>query len=196
MRSGLTRALAALIVFVPGTAFAHTGAGHMHGFADGFTHPLGGLDHILAMVTVGVLAWQLGGRAIWLLPASFVALMAIGGLLALGGGSLPWVEVGIAASVIVFGAMVTLGTKAPLALAMGIVGAFAIFHGHAHGTEMPIAASGAAYGLGFVLATALLHVAGIALGFLIGRISYAPLAYRLGGGSVALAGVGILAHII
>ena len=88
MRPGLTRTLAALIVLVPGTAFAHTGAGHMHGFADGFTHPLGGLDHILAMVTVGVLAWQLGGRAIWLLPASFVALMAIGGLLALGGGSL------------------------------------------------------------------------------------------------------------
>src|SRR5437870_894868 len=124
MRSALTRALAALVALAPTAAFAHTGAGYMHGFADGFAHPLGGLDHILAMVTVGVLAWQLGGRAIWLLPASFVALMAIGGVLGLGGGSLPWVEVAIAASVIVFGTMVTLGTKAPLALAMGIVGAF------------------------------------------------------------------------
>src|SRR5437870_8012479 len=124
MRSALTRTFDALIILAPSAAFAHPGAGYAHGFTDGFAHPLGGLDHILAMVTVGVLAWQLGGRAIWLLPASFVALMAIGGLLALGGGSLPWVEVGIAASVIVFGTMVTLGTKAPLALAMGIVGAF------------------------------------------------------------------------
>ena len=159
-------------------------------------HPLGGLDHILAMVTVGVLAWQLGGRAIWLLPASFLALMVVGGVLALAGGSLPWVEVGIAASVIVFGIMITLGTKAPLALAMGIVGLFAVFHGHAHGTEMPITASGAAYGAGFVLATALLHAAGIALGYIIGRISHEQLAYRLAGCGVVLAGVGILAHAI
>ena len=196
MRSGPTRILAILLTLVPTAAFAHTGAGYAHGFADGLVHPLGGLDHILAMVTVGVLAWQLGGRAIWLLPASFLALMVVGGVLALAGGSLPWVEVGIAASVIVFGIMITLGTKAPLALAMGIVGLFAVFHGHAHGTEMPITASGAAYGLGFVLATALLHAAGIALGYLIGRISHEQLAYRLAGCGVVLAGVGILAHAI
>jgi len=196
MRSGPTRILAILLTLVPTAAFAHTGAGYAHGFADGLVHPLGGLDHILAMVTVGVLAWQLGGRAIWLLPASFLALMVVGGVLALAGGSLPWVEVGIAASVIVFGIMITLGTKAPLALAMGIVGLFAVFHGHAHGTEMPITASGAAYGAGFVLATALLHAAGIVLGYLIGRISNKQLAYRLGGCAVVLAGVGILAHTI
>jgi urease accessory protein len=196
MRSGPTRILAILLTLVPTAAFAHTGAGYAHGFADGLVHPLGGLDHILAMVTVGVLAWQLGGRAIWLLPASFLVLMGVGGVLALAGGSLPWVEVGIAVSVIVFGIMITLGTKAPLALAMGIVGLFAVFHGHAHGTEMPITASGAAYGAGFVLATALLHAAGIALGYLIGRISHEQLAYRLAGCGVVLAGVGILAHAI
>jgi urease accessory protein len=196
MRSGPTRILAILLTLVPTAAFAHTGAGYAHGFADGLVHPLGGLDHILAMVTVGVLAWQLGGRAIWLLPASFLALLVVGGVLALAGGSLPWVQVGIAASVIVFGIMVTLGTKAPLALAMGIVGLFAVFHGHAHGTEMPITASGAAYGAGFVLATALLHAAGVALGYLIGRISCKQLAYRLGGCGVVLAGVGLLAHAI
>ena len=200
MRSGPTRILAILLTLVPTAAFAHTGAGYAHGFADGLMHPLGGLDHILAIVTVGVLAWQLGGRAIWLLPASFLALMVVGGVLALAGGSSPWVQVGIqvgiAASVIVFGIMVTLGTKAPLALATGIVGLFAVFHGHAHGTEMPITASGAAYGAGFVLATALLHAAGIALGYLIGRISNKQLAYRLGGCAVVLAGVGILAHTI
>jgi urease accessory protein len=198
MRSALPRTLAAVLMLAPTTAFAHTGAGYAHGFADGFAHPLGGLDHILAMVTVGVLAWQLGGRATWLVPASFVSLMAIGGTFGIAGEPLPWVELGIAASVIVLGAMVALGVKAPLAVAMGIVGLFAIFHGYAHGTEMPLDASGGVYAAGFMLATALLHVAGIALGFLIGRIGdlYGRLAYRLGGGLVALAGVGILAHVI
>jgi urease accessory protein len=198
MRSALPRTLAAVLMLAPTTAFAHTGAGYAHGFADGFAHPLGGLDHILAMVTVGILAWQLGGRAIWLVPASFVSLMAIGGIFGIAGEPLLWVELGIAASVIVLGAMVALGVKAPLAMAMGIVGLFAIFHGYAHGTEMPLDASGGVYAAGFMLATALLHVAGIALGFLIGRIgdSYGRLAYQLGGGLVALAGVGILAHVI
>src|ERR1700730_13839055 len=118
MRSALPRTLAAILILAPSTAFAHTGAGYTHGFADGFAHPLGGLDHVLAMVTVGILAWQLGGRAIWLLPASFVSLMALGGAFGIAGGSLPWAEVGIAASIIVFGAMVALGMRAPLALAM------------------------------------------------------------------------------
>jgi urease accessory protein len=198
MRSALPRTLAAVLMLAPTTAFAHTGAGYAHGFADGLAHPLGGLDHILAMVTVGILAWQLGGRAIWLVPASFVSLMAIGGTFGIAGEPLPWVELGIAASVIVLGAMVALRVKAPLAMAMGIVGLFAIFHGYAHGTGMPLDASGGAYAAGFMPATALLHVAGIALGFLIGRIgdAYGRLAYQLGGGLVALAGVGILAHVI
>src|ERR1700687_4809551 len=115
MRSALLRPLAAVLMLAPTAAFAHTGAGYAHGFADGFAHPLAGLDHILAMVTVGILAWQLCGRGIWLLPASFVSRMALGGAFGIAGGSLPWVEVGIAASVIVFGTMVALEMKAPLA---------------------------------------------------------------------------------
>jgi urease accessory protein len=198
MRSALPRTLAAVLMLVPTTAFAHTGAGYAHGFSDGFAHPLGGLDHVLAMITVGIFAWQLGGRAIWLLPASFVSLMALGGMFGIAGESWPWVELGIAASVIVLGTMVALGVKAPLAMATGIIGLLAIFHGYAHGAAMAPDASGGAYAAGFMLATALLHVAGIALGFLIGRIgvAYGRLAYQLGGGLVALAGVGILSHVI
>src|ERR1700736_5283684 len=101
MRSALLRILAAVLMLAPATAFAHTGAGYAHGFADGFAHPLDGLDHMLAMVPVGILAWQLGGRAIWLLPASFLSLMALAGTFGIAGESLPWVELGIAASVIV-----------------------------------------------------------------------------------------------
>ena len=158
MRHGLTTAVA--LALIPTTAFAHPGIGDAHGFVQGFAHPLGGLDHILAMVTVGIFAWQLGGRAIWLVPLSFVLAMAAGGVLAMLGVSVPLVELGIALSVVVLGAVVALGVKAPLAIAMGLVGLFAIFHGHAHGTEMPLDASGGAYGAGFVLATALLHIAG------------------------------------
>ena len=196
MRKGLT--IAAALTLVPTAAFAHPGLGDAHGFLQGFAHPLGGLDHILAMVTVGIFAWQLGGRALWLVPASFVLAMAIGGALGMLGVAVPFVELGIAVSVIVLGAVVALGVKTPLAIAMGLVGVFAVFHGHAHGTEMPLDAAGGAFGAGFVLATALLHVAGIALGVAIGRIgdAYGRAAYRLGGFLIALGGVGLLTHVI
>jgi urease accessory protein len=198
MRTALVRSLASAFALLPTAAFAHTGLGDGHDFIHGFAHPLGGLDHVLAMVTVGLFAWQLGGRALWLLPATFILLMAAGGLLGIAGVPVPFVELGIAASVIVLGAIVALGIKAPVAVAMGIVGLFAIFHGHAHGTEMPLDASGSSYAAGFMLATALLHAGGIAVGFLIGRIgdSYGRLMYRLAGGLVALAGVAILTHVI
>jgi urease accessory protein len=196
MRHRLTAAIA--LTLVPTAALAHPGIGDAHGFVQGFAHPLGGLDHVLAMVMVGIFAWQLGGRALWLVPATFVLAMATGGALAMLGIPVPLVELGIALSVIVLGAVVALGVKAPLAIAMGLVGLFAIFHGHAHGTEMPLDASGGAYGAGFVLATALLHVAGIALGVAIGRIGDADgrAAYRLGGAFVVLAGVALLTHAL
>ena len=196
MRTSLT--IAAALTLVPTAALAHPGIGEMHGFVHGFTHPLGGLDHILAMVTVGIFAWQLGGRALWLVPATFVLAMAIGGALAMTGVPVPMVETGIAASVIVLGAIVALGIKAPLAIAMGLVGLFAIFHGHAHGSETPLAAATGVYAGGFMLATALLHMTGIAIGAAIGRIgdAYGLATYRLGGGLVALAGVAILTHLI
>ena len=196
MRTGLT--ITAALTLIPTAALAHPGIGDAHGFAHGLAHPLGGLDHILAMVAVGIFAWQLGGRALWLVPATFILAMAAGATLAMAGFPVPQVELGIAASVIVLGAIVALGLDVPVAIAMGLVGLFAIFHGHAHGTEMPLDAGVGTYAAGFMLATALLHIGGIALGAAIGRIgeAYGLAAYRLGGGLVALAGVAILAHLI
>ena len=170
MRTGLTTAALTLI---PTAAFAHPGIGDAHGFVAGFAHPLGGLDHILAMVTVGIFAWQLGGRALWLVPATFILAMAVGGALGMAGVPVPFVELGIAASVIVLGAVVAFARKAPVAIAVGLVGVFAIFHGHAHGAEMPETASGFEYTLGFVLATAGLRGYGIGLGLVPGRMGEA-----------------------
>lgn len=190
--------LALLAAMAPSVAFAHTGVGDTAGFAHGFLHPLTGLDHVLAMVMVGVFAWQLGGRALWLVPATFVALMAVGGALGVAGIGVPFVEAGIALSVIVLGAIVALRIQAPVAVAMAVVGLFAIFHGHAHGSEMPESAAGLAYGLGFMLATALLHAAGVGLGFLIGWAAErkGPIVVRTAGAAAALAGVAILAGLV
>jgi len=190
-------ALTAVIALAPTAAMAHTGHGDASGFMHGFIHPVGGLDHVLAMVTVGLFAYQLGGRARLLVPASFVLVMALGGMLAMAGMTVPFVETGIALSVLVLGGIVALRLNAPVAIAMGLVGLFAIFHGYAHGAEMPVDASGAAYAAGFLAATALLHAAGLATGALISRIAATRgrLAYQLGGGAVALAGIALLAGI-
>jgi urease accessory protein len=198
MQTGLARALALTLALVPTSAFAHSGIGDGHGFGHGFAHPLGGLDHVLAMVTVGVLGWQLGGRALLLMPAIFVAVMAAGGMLAVAGAALPGVELGLAASVIALGALVALGAKAPLAIAMTLAGLFALFHGHAHGLEMPPTAAAASYGAGFLSATALLHGCGMALGALVGRIGGAPgrVAFRLGGTGIAIAGLALFAQVV
>jgi urease accessory protein len=192
-----TRSLVALLtmlaVLLPTAAVAHTGVGAAGGFGHGFWHPITGLDHVLAMVLVGVLAWQLGGRALWLVPASFVLVMAVGGALAVAGIAVPVVELGIALSVVVLGAAVALGIRAPVAVAMGIAGLFAVFHGYAHGAEMPGDASGLAYGVGFMIATALLHLGGLGLGCLVGAAGdrYGLVA-RSAGGLAALAGIAIL----
>lgn len=199
MSAKLLRSFAtAAALLAPTAAFAHTGVGGTSGFLHGFTHPISGLDHILAMAMVGLLAWQIGGRALWLVPASFLALMAAGGALGAAGFGLPFVETGIALSVVVLGALVAAGVKAPVAAAMGLVGLFALFHGHAHGAEMPENAGGLAYAAGFMLATALLHVAGLGLGFLVGRAGerHGPLAVRAAGGLAAVAGLGLLAGVL
>jgi urease accessory protein len=192
----LTRRLLALpatLALLPSAAMAHTGVGDVGGFAHGFWHPITGLDHVLAMVLIGVLAWQLGGRALWLVPATFVLVMAVGGALGIAGMTLPLVELGIALSVVVLGAAVALGMRAPVAVAMGVAGLFAIFHGHAHGAEMPGDASGLAYGVGFMIATALLHLCGLGLGYLVGAAGdrYAVVV-RSAGGLAAIAGIAIL----
>jgi len=179
-------------------AFAHTGVGDASGFAHGFMHPIGGLDHVLVMVAVGVLAAHLSGRALWLVPGAFVLVMAVGGALAMAGVELPFVEVGVALSVVALGAAIALRLDLPLAAAMALVGLFAVFHGQAHGAEMPETASGLACGAGFILATTLLHASGVGLGIALARLG--PLTGRrvaqVGGGLMALAGVAILAGLL
>lgn len=201
---GLTRriarvaAAATAVTLLPTVALAHTGVGATSGLFHGFEHPITGLDHVLAMVMVGVLAYQIGGRALWLVPTTFVLVMAIGGALGIAGIDVPFVELGIALSVVVLGAVVAFGIKAPIAAVMALVGFFAIFHGHAHGAEMPEDAGGLAYGLGFMLGTSLLHLVGLGLGFAIGRFGdrVSPVAVRAFGAVVAVAGVGIVTGII
>lgn len=194
-RSSRLAIAAVALAMLPSAALAHVGVGDTHGFTAGFSHPIGGLDHILAMVLVGVFAWQLDAwAALWLVPATFVLVMAIGGGLGVMGVDVPFVEIGIALSIVVLGAIVAAGVKAPVAVAMGIVGLFAIFHGYAHGAEMPEDAGALTYAAGFMLATALLHCVGIAIGFLIGWVSErsGPVLVRAVGGLTALVGVGIL----
>jgi urease accessory protein len=187
--------LAFAFTLVSTAAFAHTGHGDTAGFLHGFMHPVGGLDHILAMVAVGVFACVLGGRALFLVPLSFIGMMAAGFLLGAGGIELPLVELAIALSSIVIGGVAAMGRPMRVAGAMALVGAFALFHGHAHGAEMPSGASGLLYVLGFITATALLHATGIlaALGSAksFGKFGR-PLA-QLAGGLFALGGIGVLA---
>lgn len=193
-----TRAvLAATLTTLPGIALAHTGTGDGHGLVHGLTHPIGGIDHVLAMVTVGLYAAHLGGRALWLVPASFVGAMLLGGALGIAGVTLPHVETAIALSVVVLGLAVSLRLGQPTLAAMVLVGAFAVFHGLAHGAEMPSDASGLGYATGFALATAVLHAAGVGLGLTIGRAGdrLGPRIAQAGGGAIALAGVALLAGL-
>ncbi len=188
----------AFLALLPGMALAHVGHAPVNGFASGFLHPISGLDHVLAMVAVGLFAWTLGGRALWAVPLAFVAAMAPGGALGMAGLGLPLVELGITLSIVVIGALVAFRLQLPTVLAMAIVGLFAIFHGHAHGTEMAPGASGLGYGIGFVVATAALHGAGILAGLGLGRLaagSGIPMA-RASGAAIALAGILILADIV
>jgi len=186
-------ASAAVMGFALATpAFAHTGVGaHSHGFAAGFLHPLMGLDHMLAMLGIGIWAVQLGKRATWLVPAAFVAVMIAGAGLARSGIAMPMVEVGIAGSVLVIGTLIALGTRLPVGVAMSLVGLFALFHGHAHGTELPGFAHPAAYGAGFVAATALLHAGGVGIASVVRRQA-ARLPFRIAGAMMAAVGGGLL----
>ena len=174
-----------------GVALAHEGGGHVGGFSSGFMHPLLGWDHVLAMVAVGLWGAFLGGSALWMLPIVFPFVMTIGGVLGIAGVDLPAVETGIALSAVILGSMVLAAARPPLWLAAVIVGVFAIFHGHAHGTELPEAVSPLAYSLGFVLATGLLHLCGIGFGFLV-RWPAGRAIVRLGGGLIALGGAAFL----
>jgi len=172
-------------------AGAHAGAGASGGFLSGLAHPVSGLDHIVAMVSVGLWGAQLGRPAIWLLPVTFPLVMAVGGFLGLVGVALPGVEIGIALSAVALGAMVMLAARPPLPVAAMLVACFAIFHGYAHGAELPRGGDGLLYSLGFIIATGALHICGIAIG-VIHRWPWGRVALRGAGAGVAAAGVAFL----
>lgn len=178
-----------------GSAFAHESGGPAGGFVSGFLHPLAGPDHVVAMVAVGLWGAFLGRPALWMLPVVFPLVMAAGGAAGVLGLPLPGVEVGIALSAIALGGAVAGGWRAPLALAAVLVGVFAVFHGHAHGTELPQSADPIAYSLGFVMATGLLHLAGIAFGELT-RWPWGGKVVRTLGALIALVGAGFLVRAV
>jgi urease accessory protein len=190
----ILRLCAVAVAFLPVAASAHVGAGDTHGFLHGFSHPLSGIDHTLAMVAVGLFAAQLGGRALWLVPLTFVSVMALAGIAGMAGVKLPFAEIGIGMSIAVLGLAIAFRLSVPTLVAMSVVGFFAIFHGHVHGTEMPESASGLAYGLGFLCATALLHTTGVGLGLTIAKANenYSRKIVQIGGGAMAIAGITIL----
>jgi urease accessory protein len=179
-----------LVMFVPALAQAHPGLpGHSHGFTNGLLHPLTGWDHLLAMTAVGIWAVQCGRRALWLVPLAFVSVMTLGGILGMAGmGRIPLIEQGIAASVLVLGIFIATAVQLPLPAGALIVGFFALFHGYAHGAEMPATVSGWLYGLGFVLATVGLHLCGIGIGLTAQRLNSMKLV-RCVGGVIAACGV-------
>ena len=185
IRRGLVPLLAWLC---PAAAFAHPRGGEVAGLLAGLSHPVSGLDHVLAMIAVGLWGAQLGAPAVWLLPVTFPMVMAFGGTLGLVGVKLPGIEVGIALSAIGLGAAVLFEARPKLWIAAALVGFFAIFHGHAHGTELPAGSNGVLYSIGFVVATGLLHATGIGIG-LVHRWPTGQKALRLAGAVVALAGL-------
>ena len=180
-------AMALVLLWTPG-AHAHVERGQATGFVTGFGHPWSGFDHVLAMIAVGIWGAQLGAPALWLLPVVFPMVMAQGAFLGLIGLPLPGVEVSIALSALLLGAMVCGEVRPKLVVAALLVGAFAVFHGHAHGTELPAGQSGLLYSMGFVSATGCLHGLGIALG-LIHRWPAGKLALRGAGALIAIMGV-------
>ncbi|QRY68075.1 HupE/UreJ family protein [Ensifer sp. PDNC004] len=182
---------AAALIASAAPAFAHLNPAEHGSFAAGFSHPLFGLDHILVMIAVGLWAAQIGGRALWVVPTAFVSMMAVGFALAVAGVGLPFVEPAILASVVALGLLVAMAVRLDIAASAAIVGVFALFHGHAHGGELG-SAGALAFSVGFILATAALHVAGIGLGIALQRLSGSGLLARVLGGLTALAGAALI----
>ena len=187
MKSSVSKMSALLLAF-PSLALAHTGVGETTGLMHGFGHPIGGADHMLAMIAVGLWAAQIGGRALWIIPCTFVGVMVLGGVFGFSGIPVPFIEEGILISVLILGILIAGAFKLPLVFSSLIVGVFAIFHGYAHGAEMPVATSAASYAIGFAFATAMLHVAGMSLGMLMQKTNLYAVT-RFAGGAIALSGV-------
>lgn len=180
----------ALLALAPAVAFAHPGfPGHTHGFVNGLAHPLSGLDHFLAMTAVGLWAAQQGGKALWRVPLAFLSAMILGGMLGmLGMGEFSMLDQAIATTVLVMGILIATAKRLPVTAGSFLVGLFALFHGYAHGAEMPATSSGLLYGAGFVLATAMLHLFGIGMG-LVARSTNSMIIIRIGGCAVAVCGI-------
>jgi urease accessory protein len=196
-RVALRLAALSLAAVMPSIALAHPGHDGAPDLLNGFMHPLGGADHILAMVAVGLFAARLGGRALWMVPGSFLAAMAAAGAAGMAGIAVSHVETGIAMSVVLLGAAIAVGLTMPVAVAMGLTAFFAVFHGLAHGAETPVTGSGVAFGLGFLAATAALHGIGIALGVACSRsAAFGRRAAQFGGAATALAGAALLAGVM
>ena len=190
MNQFFSRQIAVMVgLLTPALALAHIAQGDISGgFVSGFAHPILGLDHVVAMVAVGLWGAQLGSPAIWVLPVTFPLVMAFGGLLGGLNIQIPGIEIGIAASAIALGLMVTFAARPPLWAAGILVGLFAIFHGYAHGAELPKSANPLAFAMGFVIATGSLHVIGILIG-LINRWPWGMRSLRTGGAAIAVCGL-------
>jgi urease accessory protein len=169
-------------------AQAHPGHRGVSGFAEGLGHPFNGLDHLLAMIAVGLWAAQLGGRSVWIVPVAFVGMTTVGGALGWSGVPLPFVEAGVLASVVTLGLLIATASRWPLAACATLVGLFALFHGHAHGAEIPDAASRLTYGLGFVAATACLHSIGVGAGLFV-HCFLKPVGLRYAGAGLVMMGI-------
>ncbi len=180
-----------LVLGSPSIAFAHVGAGSTQGFVAGLVHPVSGLDHLCAIVGVGIWAAQRGGKAIWLLPLAFLAVMAFGGILGAAAIALPFADRGVVLSVLILGILIAAAVRMPLLLSTLIVGIFALFHGHVHGAEMPLTASGLTYGIGFMVTTAFLLFAGVLFGRYASKTTYRS-ALRYSGVAMILVGLYLL----
>lgn len=180
-------------VFAPAAALAHPGHDGAGGLLHGFVHPLTGIDHVLAMIAVGVLTAGYGSRALWLVPMSFLVAMAAAGVIGMAGIPVQIVEAGIGLSVVVLGLMIAFQFKPPTLVATVVVGFFALFHGYAHGSEMPNGLAGLSFAAGFLIATALLLGAGVGIGLIVQRRTLSRRLFQAGGGAIALVGVAVLA---
>ena len=180
-----------LLFLLPNIVLAHTGVGETAGFIHGLSHPIGGIDHLLAMLAVGIWAAQIGGRALWLIPGTFIMLMILGGAIAFAEIPIPFIEKGILASVLVLGILVAVAFKCAIICSLFIVGFFALFHGYAHAAEIPAVNAVTSYSIGFSLATGMLHTIGIASGAFIKKINLEKF-NRFTGGAIALAVIYLL----
>ena len=184
--------IAALLVLLPAPAVGHVISGAQGGFGSGFTHPLTGPDHFLAMFAVGLWGAQMGGRPVWTLPVTFPIIMVVGGVAGMAGIPLPGIEIGIALSILALGLAIAFAWRPAEWVALALIAYFALCHGHAHGVELPLSADPADYAIGFVLATGMIHLFGIGVGLGLNK----PLQGRLSRGLGALIGLGGIYFLI